>query len=151
MTGSTEKPYSVQLAEITSRLFSNCNEKESLFIAKYDVSIVEFKCLSKLLDHTTLTVNHLAQKMSLTSSRVTRIIDKLVEKKLVSRVSGQHDRRIYNLSLTAKGKKITDELLKDHLRIHEEVLNNIPKKNHQQMITFLEQFNNAVEKWLKNN
>lgn len=145
---SSEKPYSIQLAEITAKLFNNCNDKESRIVADYDVSIVEFKCIRILAKQKSITVNQLAKTISLTSSRITRITDRLVAKNLAQRTSGEKDRRVFYLSLTPKGKIIAEKLIKNHNRIHEEIMDNISTENHRQMIVSLKLLNDAVEKWL---
>ena len=111
MAPSKNQSYSMQLADITSALFTNCTEKENRHVAKYDISIAGFRCIKILYEIKEITVNQLAQKMSLTSSRITRIIDGLVAKNLVHRISGTNDRRIYNLSLTDKGNKLAENLI----------------------------------------
>ncbi len=87
MPEKEKKSYSIQLVETTSLLFVNCNEKEFRHAVKYGLSALEFRCVRKLLEKGQLTVNQMAQKLSLASSRVTRIIDGLAAKKLVNRVS----------------------------------------------------------------
>lgn len=149
MPDQNNKPYSVELAEITSLLFANCNEKETRHAAKYGVSIVESRCVRTLREKKRLTVNQLAQEMSLTSSRITRIIDGLVSKKLVDRIIAENDRRVYNLSLTLKGEKLADDLIQDHIKIHEQIINNVSEKYHHLMIEILQQLNKAVEAWLE--
>ena len=149
MPNQNNKPYSVELAEITSLLFANCNEKEARHATKYGVSLVESRCIRKLHEKKQLTVNQLAQEMSLTSSRVTRIIDGLVAKKMVVRESGENDRRVYNLSLTPTGEKLANDLIQNHIKIHEEIIKNIPKQYHHLMIEILQQLNKAVEDWLE--
>jgi len=151
MPDQNNKPYSVELAEITARLFSNCNEKEIRHAAQYGVSIGEFRCLRSLFHKNEPTVNQMAQEMSITSSRVTRIVDGLVAKKLVRRITGETDRRIFNLSLTPKGEKIAAELVQKHIKIHEEIICQIPEDSHQLMIEILGQLNRAVEDWLTEN
>ncbi|MFZ5518837.1 MAG: MarR family winged helix-turn-helix transcriptional regulator [Candidatus Zhuqueibacterota bacterium] len=148
MSESFSQPDSVKLAEVISRLFVNCNEKENRHVAKYGVSIVEFRCLRTLYEHESLTVNHLAQKMSLTSSRVTRIVDGLVRKKLVNRDIGETDRRVYNLSLTGAGMDLSKKLIRDYQKIHEQIMQNIPAEYQKSMIQVLEQLNHAVQNWL---
>ncbi len=148
MTEPLTKPISLAFAEITARLFANCNEKESLHAAKYGISTVEFRCLRILTEKKQLTVNQLAHEMSITSSRVTRIIDGLVAKKLVRRVIDKGDRRVLNLSLTPKGEKLAQKCIEEHIRIHDEIIGNIPAEYHQSMIELLEKLNQAVEAWL---
>jgi DNA-binding MarR family transcriptional regulator len=149
MSDQEQQAFSVDLAEITTSLFANCNEKESRHAAKYGLSAVEFRCIRKLFEKGQLTVNHMAQELSLTSSRVTRIIDGLVEKKLVNRVSGENDRRVFNLSLTLKGERLAQDSIKDHINIHEEIIKNIPEKYRQSMIEILKKLNEAVKNWLE--
>ena len=149
MPVTKNKYYPTQLSDITSRLFTNCQEKEARHVAKYGVSIVEFRSMRILYQYKKLTVNQLAQKMSLTSSRITRIIDGLVNKQIVIRTTGEKDRRVFYLSLTPKGEKLANDLIQDHNRIHEEILNNIPVESHQSMIEILKQLNKAVEVWLE--
>jgi DNA-binding MarR family transcriptional regulator len=76
---------SIQLSEITSQLFANCFEKETRHAAKFGLSIVESRCLRMIFDHPHLPVKDLAKYMVLSSSRITRIIDGMVDKKLVKR------------------------------------------------------------------
>jgi len=140
---------SKQLADAISRLFNNCQMKETIHASKYGVSLVEFRCLRTLSENGNLTVNQLAQKMSLTSSRITRIIDSLVSKKLVQRVSGENDRRIFYLLLTLKGKELANKMITNYMKMHDEILNNISEDMQQSMLNSLEYLNSAVEKWLE--
>lgn len=120
-------------------------------VAKFGVSTVEFRCLKILYENEPLTVNQLAQLMSLTSSRITRIIDGLVQKKIVNRESGKEDRRIYYLSLTSKGKKLSATMINDYDQMHSAILQNIPEEHHQSLLDILNYLNTAVEKWLESN
>lgn len=149
MSDQVTKPYSIELADITTKLFANCNEKEARHAAKYGVSMVEARCIRALYDKKQLTVNQLAGEMSLTSSRITRLIDGLVSKQLVVRAIAENDRRVYNLSLTSTGEKLAKDLIEDHIKIHEQIINNVPEKYHHLMIEILQQLNNAVEAWLE--
>ncbi len=150
MSETNNKSFATRLADITSRLFFNCQEKEIRYVTKYGVSTVEFRCLRFLHENEQLTVNQLAQLMALTSSRITRIVDGLVTKKLVKRESGQSDRRTYNLSLTSKGQKLSLAMIIDHTKMHQEILQSIPSEDQSSMLENLEYLNIAVEKWLKN-
>lgn len=148
MDYSIEKNHSVELAKITSLLFANCNEKEARHAAKFGLSAVESRCLRILNEQEILTVNQLANELSLTSSRVTRIVDGLVAKQVVQRITGENDRRVFNISLTSRGKKLTANLMQDHIKLHEEIIQSIPGEYHHAMLELLEQLNEAVAKWL---
>lgn len=143
-----EQPMPVQLATITARLFANCQEKEIRHVAQHGISTVEFRCLQILFKNKTLNVNQLAQLMSLSASRITRIMDSLVAKKLVSRDISESDRRIFNLTLTSKGLQLGETLIQAYEKIHTEILTHVPPEDHHEMIKMLEKLNAAVEAWL---
>lgn len=148
MSETNNKSIAARLAEITTRLFFNCQEKEQRYVTKYGVSTVEFRCLRFLHEREQLTVNQLAQLMALTASRITRIIDGLVDKKLVKREIGQLDRRTFILSLTPKGQKLSLAMINHHTQLHQEILQSIPSENQSSMLENLEHLNIAIEKWL---
>jgi DNA-binding MarR family transcriptional regulator len=77
MPNTQEKNYLVLLADIVFRLFTNCQKKEERFVSNYEISAVEFRCIWFLNEQKETSVKELAQKMSLSSSRITRIIDGL--------------------------------------------------------------------------
>lgn len=138
-----------ELAELITVLFSNCQEKEARLVTRFKVSIADSRSLRILHEHQTLTVNHLAQHMALTSSRVTRIIDRLVEKKFVLRKPDESDRRIFNLSLTPAGEKIAEALNDEYQKIHEEILSLLPAQSHASILQSLQLLNTAVDSWLQ--
>ena len=138
----------VQIADLIAVLFTNCQEKESRFIAEHSVSIVEFRAMRTLDEFNQLTVNQLAAKMSLTASRITRIIDGLVSKGFVNRQSSTTDRRVYDLSLTEKGKNQIIKMNEDYAKIHREILSIIPDEYYDTMVEGITKLNDAVERWL---
>ncbi len=141
-------PNCVQIADLIAVLFTNCQKKESRFVAEHLVSVVEFRCMRILDEFDQLTVNQLAEKMSLTASRITRIIDGLESKGEVLRETSKSDRRVFDLSLSTKGKKNIKKLNEDYARIHKEILSTIPEQYHDTMVEGITQLNLAVEKWL---
>jgi len=83
-----DKPISSLIAELTFQLLSKCQEKEAQFAQKFGISVAHFRCLRHLHLYQKSTVKQLAEFMELTSSRLTRIIDELVKKEIVTRQEG---------------------------------------------------------------
>ena len=148
MPQNEKYPNCVQIADLIAVLFTNCQEKESRFISEHSVSIVEFRTMRTLDEFNQLTVNQLAEKMSLTASRITRIIDGLVSKEIVNRQSSTTDRRVYDLSLTEKGKNQIIKMKEDYAKIHREILSIIPDEYYDTMVEGITKLNDAVERWL---
>ncbi len=71
------------ITDLIFNLVNRCQEKEARFAQNYDMGIAEFRCLCHLYQNLDQPVKQFADYMNLTSSRLMRIIDKLVEKNLI--------------------------------------------------------------------
>ncbi len=70
------------------------------------LSIPQFDVLSALSESSGITQGQLAQRLFVTKSNVSGLIDRLVEAKLVERRRGAQDRRSHALILTAEGERL---------------------------------------------
>ena len=70
------------------------------------ISVAEWVALSRIAALAELTPARLATAMSMTRGAVTKVLDKLEAKKLVSRTASRLDNRVQLLSLTGLGKRI---------------------------------------------
>lgn len=136
------------ISELTFNLVTRCQEKEARFAQKYDIGVAEFRCLRHLHQNPVTNIKKLAEYMNLSSSRLTRIIDKLVDKDFVSRKEGIEDRRIFIVDLTPKGKPFAKKLFEDYLTLHEEIFSTIPAPDYKNIAVSLEHMLEAVNKWL---
>jgi len=68
--------------------------------------------LFMLLHHQNASIKQMANSMDVSQSAVTQLIDPLIEKGLVSRVSDPSDRRVSRLGLTVKGRAVMKKLAK---------------------------------------
>ena len=137
-----------KMADLTYKLLENCQEKQEYIAQQMNISVSEFKCLRSFRSDPVLSVKEIAQRMNLTSSRLTRIIDGLVLKELVTRDINTSDRRLMDVALTAKGKEISFRLDKDYTHLHQEILANIEKPSRQAVITALENLSRAMSAWV---
>lgn len=72
--------------------------------SKYDVTGPQLVCLMTIVDQKSLTVANLAKEIHLSPSTVVGILDRLEEKKLISRKRDKRDRRVVKVTATSKGK-----------------------------------------------
>lgn len=61
-----------------------------------------------------LKMNELSRRMMVTGGNVTGITDQLVQEGLVDRVDVEGDRRAYRVRLTARGRKLFNEMARQH-------------------------------------
>src|SRR5256886_6243147 len=57
-----------------------------------------------------LTISQLSERLQVKHHSAVNIVDRLVERKVVTRATGETDRRRRHVQLTAKGKKLIEEL-----------------------------------------
>ncbi|NAW44988.1 MarR family transcriptional regulator, partial [Salmonella sp. gx-f4] len=68
------------------------------------------KALFRIQNHPNIGLSELAENMRLTNSTVSGVIDRLVNQKLVDRVTSSHDRRAVTLRLTQEGEDKLNKL-----------------------------------------
>ena len=84
------------------------DEKQIRTLCK--VSLAEYKAILEIKTTEIITCNVLSEKMGLSISRGSRIIDSLVRKGYLLRMENPEDRRSFILSLSSKGAKIKKQI-----------------------------------------
>ena len=137
-----------KLADLTFTLLGKCQEKETRLADQYGLTQAEFRCLRLFNADETLNNKQIAERMSLSPSRLTRIIDGLVKKEYIIREIDNTDRRNMRVSLSPKGIDIVQLLNKSYLDIHQEILQDIDDTQHLPLISAMTNLLTALEKWI---
>ena len=138
-----------RLANLTFSLLARCQEKEAWLAAEHGLFQAEFKCLRLFGSNESLNNTQISQRMKLSPSRLTRIIDTLVDKGYMKREIEQYDRRNMRVFLSRRGKILTNKLNKAFVDIHIEILKDIDISQHESLIIAMENLHLAIEKWLQ--
>jgi DNA-binding MarR family transcriptional regulator len=85
--------------------------------------------------------------MELSNSRLTRILDGLVEKEIVTREVSRQDRRVILVELSRRGQKIKNTLSERYLRTHQEILDLLPEEAVDSVIAAMEKLEEAMHEW----
>lgn len=93
-------------------------------VADTDTPMWQFAILALIDANPGLTQSALAKGLLRESSSLTPALDDLCERRLVSRVRPEHDRRSYALRLTARGREVMEKL-KVHVEAHEKELDRL--------------------------
>jgi len=94
-------------------------------------------------------MNELAKVLNVSHSRVTRIMDNLVSKKLVSRQPSEDDRRCWFAIITDKGKKLAKNSLQTVVDQQIRILKKLPEKDIEPLFKQLKQYVEKYEEVLK--
>jgi DNA-binding MarR family transcriptional regulator len=138
-----------RLANLTFSLLAGCQEKEAWLAEQHGLFQAEFKCLRLFGTDESLNNTQISKRMNLSPSRLTRIIDGLVQKGYMQREIDQHDRRNMKVTLSRRGKILTNKLNKAFIDVHYEILQDINVGQHESLITAMEHLLSAIEKWLQ--
>jgi len=138
-----------RLANLTFNLLANCQEKEVRLAEVHELTQAEFRCLRLFGKDENLNNKQIAERMKLSPSRLTRIIDGLVKKEYINREIDPNDRRNMRVTLSKKGKLLVQQLNKAYVDIHNEILEDIEESQHEALITAMEHLLSALENWLK--
>lgn len=98
----------------------------SLADAGEEVTLPQYRALVVLASHGQRSVSELAEALDVTPSTATRMCDRLVRKRLVSRRAGREDRRRIEVALTAHGRELVDDVTRRRRRELERILSSVP-------------------------
>jgi DNA-binding MarR family transcriptional regulator len=139
----------LQLADLTYELLENCQIKIERTARKLNLTVAEFKLLRAISDSEKVAAGELAKRLGLSSSRLTRIIDGLIIKRLVKKSVGGVDRRIVDIQLTAEGVQVRNQLKLMYINVHQDIINLLPSDAGESVILAMEKLRSATHEWIK--
>jgi DNA-binding MarR family transcriptional regulator len=97
------------VCELLKAAASLSERKLNESLAELDVSHCQAQILLKITEESS-SMSALSKMLCCHKSNVTQVVDGLTKKKLIERVASSTDRRVCELKLTPKGKKVTQEI-----------------------------------------
>jgi len=134
-----------QFQALITKLFQCCQERMQYQSERFNLPDAELRCLMLFDGERYLTSKSIAHKMNVVKSRVTKIIEGLVRKKLVQRIKDPEDSRITLLSLTTKGQRKLSEINVFNDFVHHDVLMQMAPEQRMTMLTNLEMLKGSME------
>jgi len=122
-----------------------CQERTAYLSRKFDLPQAELRCLMLFVGERYLTVKTIAQKLDVAKSRVTKIIDGLIRKKLVERIEDPRDGRVKLITLTLEGEKRSREIRAFISNLHEMILLELMPDERRVVISSLEMLRTSME------
>jgi DNA-binding MarR family transcriptional regulator len=91
-----------------------------------------------------LKMSDISRRLMVTGGNVTGLVDQLVGEGLVVRRDSTEDRRVYEVRLTAKGKRQFDMMSAAHERVVVDLLSGLPRKEREALHESLGQLKAAL-------
>ncbi len=135
---------------LLDQIAKNSEVFEKACVAFFGVTSSQGGTLLALPLKSALRMNELSSAVGVDNSTMTRMVDQLVEKKLVFRQADEKDRRLVRIGLTTSGQKLHKELAEALANFYKDSLDQIPQEERVIIINSLERLKDAIEKGLEN-
>ncbi len=126
-------------------MFQCCQERMQYQCERFGLPDAEFRCLELFGEDRYLTAKSIAHRMNVVKSRVSKITDGLIKKKLIQRIKDPEDSRVQLLSLTPEGQKKINEINGFMQDVYGEVLSRMAPDQRQAMLTNLDILKASME------
>jgi DNA-binding MarR family transcriptional regulator len=136
---------SQKLEDLITEIVLCCKERTSFLSKKFDIPEAELRCLMLFGEERYLTAKGISQKLDVAKSRVTKIINGLVQKGLVESIDDPKDARIKLIGLTSKGQKKSRELGGVTKDLHQKLLLELEPEQRKMVISCLEILRASME------
>jgi DNA-binding MarR family transcriptional regulator len=134
-----------QFQTLVAKLYQCCQERMQYQSERFGLPDAELRCLMLFGEERYLTPKGIALKLNVVKSRVSKIVDGLINKKLLQRIKDPEDSRIHLLSLTPRGHKKMKEIQDFLDDVHLEVLNQLPSEQRKTLLMNLELLKSSME------
>ena len=134
-----------QFRNLVLRLFQCCQERMQYQCDRFGLPDAEIRCLLLFGEERYLTAKGIAYKLNVVKSRVTKIVEGLIRKKLLQKVPDPGDSRIILLSLTPKGQVKLKEINSFMLEFNSQVLRTIHPGKRSDLLNNLELLRISME------
>ena len=123
----------LSILDLIQGLKKKCTIKDEDFLQKTGLSQAEynmFLCLKNCKHFNSYSV---ANKMELSLSRVSRIIDKMVSKGYITRTTNKTDRRAIDIKMTPKGEESMKAIISYRKLANQHLLSHLSPKETQEI------------------
>jgi len=126
-------------------LFQCCQERMQYQSERFGLPEAELRCLLQFQNERYLTAKAIAGRLNVAKSRVTKIVDGLLRRKLVERTDDPDDSRIKLLKLTTAGEKQVVEIVSFRREMHTKVLDQFSLEQRSALFNGLSQLKRSME------
>jgi DNA-binding MarR family transcriptional regulator len=116
-------------------------------ICCHGITVTQCYALNEVAEHGPRTMGELAEALGVTMSAVSRAVEGLVARDLVTRSADLHDRRVIRATLTGAGQTLLDQIHSELVVMEREVLAPLSENERSAVIAALETLNQAIDGW----
>jgi len=102
-----------------------------------------------LVENRPMSMKDIARFMNVSHSRITHLVDNLIGKKYLERISCVNDRRVYYAKITEDGKEIAVRFRQKSIKMYEELINTLPDEEQKAIFDALDNWKNFLKQMRK--
>ena len=136
---------SQRLQDLIEEILQCCKERTSHLSKKFDIPEAVLRCLMLFGEERYLTAKGISQKLDVAKSRVTKILNGLIQKKLLESIDDPKDARIKLIGLTPQGQRRSKELSAIMTDLHQRLLLELEPEQRKMVISCLEVLRSSME------
>src|SRR3954466_4609141 len=118
-------------------------------IQALDMCLSDFAILEALLHKGPQSVRDLGRRIDLTSGSMTTAIDRLEERRLVTRADHATDRRAWVIHLTPAGKALISRVFEGHEQAMDRAMRGLSKSERATLVDLLKRLGTTAEEQLR--
>ncbi len=134
-----------RLQDLIAEMLQCCEYRKAFMSQKFGLPAAELKCLMLFEGERYLTVKGMAQKLEVAKSRVTKIINGLIGRGLVTQIDDPEDARIRLISLTPAGQRKSEAIDAFRKDIHRKILLQMGTEERKDVLSRLELLRSSME------
>jgi len=114
-----------KVLDLLYELRKECTRSDEEYFSSLGITQAEYNMFLCLRDCQHFNSYSVAERMQLSLSRISRIIDKMVNKKLLSRTTNKADRRAIDITLSKKGQEIMSDIIEYRQKHEDKMIQNL--------------------------
>ena len=131
--------------DLMKELVDCCQERTAYISGKFGIPEAEVRCLMLFAGERYLTPKGIAEKLDVSKSRATKIINGLIEKGLAERTDDVNDGRVKLISLTKQGRERSEEIGAVSRDLHQKVLLELEPEQRNMILSYLQMLRSSME------
>jgi DNA-binding MarR family transcriptional regulator len=149
MTETSISTFADEIQQLTYDLVHYYAICDRVCVEELGVTASQGYVLMALPETGSVTMNDLSVRMKLANSTMTRMVDQLIQKRMITREPDPEDRRIVRVRLTEQGQDVKIQLKKVMQDLFSQILEDIPEGEREQIIHSLETLKQSIVNTLK--
>lgn len=129
--------YVEQIVQILPKVIRWFHINRAHALTKAQLNLAQFYVLDTIYDLGPQKMSQLSRHLSVSLPAVTRIVDKLYADRMVERIPGHKDRRVIQINIMAKGRKIVTAFRKQERQAFKEIFAKLSEKDRQDYLRIL--------------